>query len=449
MAEQSIEEHHKEIVRTYVRTCINRGMNPDGTGHHPSPQELLPFFREYIAADAFDHSAPDEIGPEGAAMTLGLMWGAVPDAFFVIDDLVAEGDLITIHARISGTNMGSLMGFPPTNKDFMVHALQLFRVEDGKLAQHWGGISMFSIMQQLGIYDQVIAPGVTKIYKEMGEKYIQAINNDDFDLLAEVLAEDFVDEAASGNEAIDMGLPQGIEGAKAAHLMLRSGFPDLTFTLDDLLVEGDRLVMVATGRGTNTGPFFGIPATGKEVSWTGMRVLRIANGKFVSGVAEFDQVGILQQMGIVPSLAPPVDLEANKAVIRRLYEEENKGNVDVIDELMAPDVIIHGDALVPLQKGTAGIKEQVKAVQGVFEDLTVTIDDLVAEGDKVAARLRWKGRHVKDYMGIPASGREISWSAIAVNRLEGGRVAERWFVASTFSLLQQLGLIPSMDGGGQ
>ena len=158
-------------------------------------------------------------------------------------------------------------------------------------------------------------------------------------------------------------MPQGMEGAKAAHLMLREGFPDLKFTIDDLMIEGDKLVMVATGRGTNTGSFFGMPPSGKPVSWTGMRILRIKDGKFVSGVAEFDQVGILQQMGVIPSLAPPADLEANKAIIRRLYEEENKGNVDVVDELMAPDVVIHGDALAPLQKGTAGIKEQVKAVQ--------------------------------------------------------------------------------------
>jgi predicted ester cyclase len=436
----ALTDSNKQMVRTYVHDVINRGINDDGSGRHPdSVDGMLEAFAKYVAADAYDYAAPEMIGPKGAVDTLKVMWTAFPNSHFVIDQLPAEGDQIMIQAVISGTNSGPLMGLPATGKDFSVHALQLFRVVDGKLAQHWGGISMISLMQQLGVYDQILAPRIAEVYREMGRKYIEAINKDDFDLLAEVLSEDFIDEAAVGT-----AMPQGMEGAKMAHLMLRGAFPDLKFTIDDLMIEGDKLVMVATGSGTNTGSFFGIPPSGKPVSWTGMRILRIKDGKFVSGVAEFDQVGILQQMGVIPSLGPPVDLEANKAVIRRLYEEENKGNVDVIDELMAPDVVIHGDALAPLQKGTAGIKEQVKAVQSVFEGLTVTIEDLVAEGNKVSARLRWRGRQTKDFMGIPATNKEITWTAIAVNRIENGRVAERWFIASTFNLLQQLGIIPPM-----
>jgi steroid delta-isomerase-like uncharacterized protein len=344
---------------------------------------------------------------------------------------------------LSGTNTGAFLGMPPTGRTFTVHAIQTLRLENDQFVEHWGGISLIDLMRQLGVYETVIGGPRAEILMGMVRKYIQAINDDDFDLLAEVTDENFVDEAAASIP----GLPPGLEGGKAVHLMLRAGFPDLKFTIEDIVVDGDNVVLKASGHGTNTGAFFGIPPTGKEVSWTSMRILRAKGGKFVSGASKFDQVGILQQMGIVPSLGPPVDVEANKAIIRRLYEEENKGNVDVIDELMAPDVVIHGDALAPLQKGTEGIKQQVKAVQGAFEGLTVTIEDLLAQGDKVAARLRWRGRHLKDFMGIPASGKEITWSAIAINRIENGRVAERWFVANTFDLLQQLGMIPSMDGG--
>ena len=79
------------------------------------------------------------------------------------------------------------MGFPATGKDLHVHALQLFRCIDGKLAQHWGGISMISLMQQLGIYHQILAPKIAEIYTAMVHRYIDGVNNDDPAALREVL----------------------------------------------------------------------------------------------------------------------------------------------------------------------------------------------------------------------------------------------------------------------
>jgi len=422
-------EANKAVIRSYIDECVNKH-DVDKLG-------------DYMIEDGIDHSAPPGLpqGLAGARMFLGMMWGAFPDVTYTIEDLVGEDDKVTIRATYNGTWLGAFMGKPPTNRSFTVEGIETLRLKDGKYVEHWGGIDLVGLMQQIGFYEGEQVAQAAEQIRELGRKYIEAINTDNFELLAEILDENFIDQAAIGTD-----MPQGLEGAKPAHLMLRGGFPDVRFEIDELLVEGDKLVMRATGYGTNDGSFFGMPPTGKEVSWVGLRILRVENGKFVEGAAEFDQVGILQQMGIIPSLAPPPDLEANKAIIQRLYDEENKGNIDIVDDLMAPDIVIYGDALAPYQKGTAGIKEQVKMVREAFPDLVVTVEDLIAEGDKVTARIRWRGHFTKGFMDIPATGKECNWTAIAINRIENGRVAERWFVASTFSLLQQLGIIPAMDG---
>jgi steroid delta-isomerase-like uncharacterized protein len=316
--------------------------------------------------------------------------------------------------------------------------MQTLRLKDGKYEEHWGGISMLSLMNQLGFLDVLFGQKAEAQAKDLARKYVEAINTDDFDLLAETIADDFQDEAAAP------GFAQGLEGAKQAHQMLRGAFSDLVFTVQDVMAEHDKVVLRVSARGTHTGSFFGVEPTGKEVSWTGMRIFRVGpDGKFASGISEFDQVGIMQQLGVIPSLAPPPDLEGNKAIIQKLYDEENKGNIDAIDELMDPNVVIYGDAMAPLVKGTASIKEQVKAVKVAFPDLIVTIEEIAADGDKVMTRLRWTGTQTGDFMGLPASNKEMSWTAIGINRIENGKVVERWFNASTLSLLQQFGLVPS------
>jgi steroid delta-isomerase-like uncharacterized protein len=126
-------------------------------------------------------------------------------------------------------------------------------------------------------------------------RYFDAINNHTVMNILDLFADDFMDRSAPP------GMPNGKEGLLMAHQILEAGFPDVRFTIDKVVVDGDKIGVVATGSGTNTGAFFGIPATGKKVSWWGVRILRIQNGKIVESWALFDQFGILQQMGIIPS----------------------------------------------------------------------------------------------------------------------------------------------------
>jgi steroid delta-isomerase-like uncharacterized protein len=129
--------------------------------------------------------------------------------------------------------------------------------------------------------------------KEIVQRYQEIYNSNDLDALAEVVSEDLL------TPKIMSGIPTGIEGAKAAHRIMLAGFPDYETIIDDVFAEGDKVAVRITMSGTNTGSFMGIPATGKHVSFTGIYIARIANGKIVEHWGEEDGVSLLQQLGVL------------------------------------------------------------------------------------------------------------------------------------------------------
>ena len=138
--------------------------------------------------------------------------------------------------------------------------------------------------------------------------------------------------------------------------------------------------------------------------------------------------------------------EDNKAATRRGFEEGwNHGQVDVFDELCASTFSYHDPAL-PTGLNAQGYKQLVTAMRKAFPDLQVTIDDLIADQDQVAVRLTLRGTHMNDLvtaMHIPATGKQVTESVIALIRFTGGKAAEVWSQADTLGFLQQLGVIPA------
>jgi len=131
--------------------------------------------------------------------------------------------------------------------------------------------------------------------------------------------------------------------------------------------------------------------------------------------------------------------EENKTLVRRLIEEAwNKGNLAVIDELLSPDYVLHIDA--PGAPGREGYKQAVAMHRAAWSNLRLTIEDMIAEGDKVAMRGTLRGVHEGEYMGIPPTGKQATWGAISIRRIEGGQIAEEWVEVDMLGLLQQLGV---------
>jgi steroid delta-isomerase-like uncharacterized protein len=118
-------------------------------------------------------------------------------------------------------------------------------------------------------------------------------------VIDEIFAPDFVDH--DPDEADPSGKIIGTQGARADVIGFTTGFPDLRVTPDQLLTEGDRVVGRFTVTGTHTGEFMGIPPTGKGVSVTAIQVFRIANGKIQEAWLQIDRLGMLQQLGVIPS----------------------------------------------------------------------------------------------------------------------------------------------------
>ena len=129
--------------------------------------------------------------------------------------------------------------------------------------------------------------------KEIVRRYQEIYNSNQLDRLSEVLSEDLL------TPKIMPGIPQGIEGAKVAHQMMVAGFPDYQTVIDELIAEGDKVVARITMAGTNTGTFMGIPPTGKFISFTGIYIARVVNGKIVEHWGEEDGVSLLQQLGVL------------------------------------------------------------------------------------------------------------------------------------------------------
>ena len=138
--------------------------------------------------------------------------------------------------------------------------------------------------------------------------------------------------------------------------------------------------------------------------------------------------------------------EENKAVIRRVIAELwNGGNIDVVDELYAPDYRDGSPGLPPdITPDREGQKQFVRMFRGAFPDIVGTVEDEIAAGDKVVIRWSAQGTHRGEFFGLPATGKSISISGTSVYRIAGGRVAEEWTQGDMLGLMTQLGAIPEM-----
>ena len=139
--------------------------------------------------------------------------------------------------------------------------------------------------------------------------------------------------------------------------------------------------------------------------------------------------------------------EANKDLARRFMEEVwNKENVDFIDKVVASNYVVH-DPNSPegISGGVEGAKQFVEMYRSAFPDTQMTVEDLVAEGDKVVTRWTARGTHQGVLMGIPPSGNRVEVTGISVDRIEGGKFVESWSNYDTLGMMQQIGAVPSAE----
>jgi steroid delta-isomerase-like uncharacterized protein len=132
--------------------------------------------------------------------------------------------------------------------------------------------------------------------KAIARRFLEGFNTGNPAIAAEIVAPNFTNQDPSTPP-----LPAGPEGYNQLLATYRGIYPDIHMTIDDLIAEGDKVVCRWTARGTNTGPLMGMPPTGKQATVTGISVLTITNGQVVEQRTNWDALGMLQQLGVVPT----------------------------------------------------------------------------------------------------------------------------------------------------
>lgn len=133
--------------------------------------------------------------------------------------------------------------------------------------------------------------------------------------------------------------------------------------------------------------------------------------------------------------------EENKAIIRRLYNEVHSGgNIDVIDEIYAHDVEIHVPGLPQDPYGPESIKQMISTIRNTFPGVMVTIEEILADDDKVVAYVAWRGPHVGREQGASPYAPMVGWPRIDIYRLFDGKIVEQWADRDDAGALHQLGI---------
>ncbi len=134
-----------------------------------------------------------------------------------------------------------------------------------------------------------------------------------------------------------------------------------------------------------------------------------------------------------------MSLEENKAIVRKMFEAINKQNLAELDEVMSLDFVLHMHA--QQKQGLEESKQVVKSEIRGFPDLRITIEDIIAEEDRVCVRLKETATHTGEYRGLPPTGNKLSYTVIAIWRISNGKIVEGWIVYDQLEFLEQLGVV--------
>lgn len=136
--------------------------------------------------------------------------------------------------------------------------------------------------------------------------------------------------------------------------------------------------------------------------------------------------------------------EQNKMLVRQMVEQVfNRGNMSMADEFLSPDFVEHEELPPGIPPGREAPKALFTMLRNAFPDFKATIDDIVAEGDRVVIRQTWSGTQKGEFMGIPPTGKSVSFRVIDILRMAGGKCVEHWGVMDNMAMMQQLGAIPT------
>lgn len=296
------------------------------------------------------------------------------------------------------------------------------------------------------------APSVQQANEQVIRRIWQEIVNEgNMDLAVELISEDYVYHTPDGR---DLGGRE--EGFIRPVEMLRSAFPDLSCSVDDMIAEGDLVAHRWSARGTHEGEYNGVPATGERIVMTGIVISRIAKGKVVEDWANSDALGVLQQLGRFPgresgdyTWGEPLSHDGNgctSEVSRNLYLRElnevwKEKDTGALTDIFSPAFLNHDPAwpeIVDRESFSGWVAEWHEKAP----DMEIVLEQLIVQGDRAAGRWTARWTDTAGLGSIPPSGRELSVTGIDIIRCSDGLIIERWWAKDVLGVLKQAGLFP-------
>lgn len=257
--------------------------------------------------------------------------------------------------------------------------------------------------------------------------YEDAWNKGNLRALDELLAPNFADHT------MPPGMPDGRDGYRQLVTAFRSAVPDLTFTVQSVLSEGDRVAIQLAAKGTHKANFLEFRPTYRPVAFSSIAFFTVQNGKITDHFGISDVPALLMQYNAA--------VEENKKLVRDYFEEIwGKGNYENEPKFVAKDIVVHAPPF-PIPGGIAGPLQIVGIFRAAIPDLKLVHDLMFGEGDKVVHRYTVTGHHTGgDLLGTPATGKALEFTGINCFRIANGVIAERWGSIDAIRLAQELGL---------
>jgi predicted ester cyclase len=242
-----------------------------------------------------------------------------------------------------------------------------------------------------------------------------------------------------------------LDGIKAVLSGVRAAFPDLTVSVDDMLSDGEFVVVRWTSTGTFTNEILGFAPSGKLISWSGINIFQFACGQCIESWSESDTV---TQLGLADDSASPIAATpgpgaspaasctetseaGNTEIARELMDIWTTHDISAYDALVDPDVIHHFGVLRDVQ-GIGAFKTGAQMFFAAFPDMTSTAEQTIADGDLVAVRFTIAGTQTGDFLDVAPTGRIIIWTGIVILRIKCGLVTESWSEVSNIDIRRQL-----------
>src|SRR5215217_551755 len=288
--------------------------------------------------------------------------------------------------------------------------------------------------------------------------YEDGVNGADLSVFDRVAAPDVVYHGAT------VGDESGLEALKRIYGEALTGFSGLRYTLLTSVADGDSVALRFAVAGVHTGEFRGLPPTGNTITWNHTTFAHVACGRISEMWAEIDQLDRLREFGILAAEGPaarmagtasrpaatpmmpadstscaPQSKEETIAVVDRVRAEiYNAGNFDIMPEIFA-EGYLHGSANGP---DAVGIAEGARRIEGfvtALPDLEWTFDEVIVEGDRVAARWTARGTHDGDLIGFAPTGKPVEFTGISFFTVRCGKVVEFQTEMDAAGLLEQVG----------